>query len=402
VTRDASVKPFSPRSTLHAPRSTLHALATRHASRYTLAVTTSSVVAINRPRWRLIALACLVPATLSALDAYFQSRLAGARRVPWPNVIFSSGEWLFVAALTPIIITLARHVPLRRDRLGRVIAIHTLGALLLCVGWATLGITAGWLLDTYPWQGHFPRDYLSWVMTSVPWSVVLYFALLGCVYAFTYFAEAREREAQQARLAAQLAEARLGALRMQLNPHFLFNSLNALAVLVRDQKTRDASRMLELLGGVLRQVLQGEKRQEVPLTDELHFLEQYLAIEQVRFSDRMQVRWSIDASVRDALVPEFILQPLVENAIRHGIARRAEAGIIEISAAADGADLALTVRDDGPGYGASVPTGGVGLTNTRARLETLFGAAGRLELRRAENGGTIASVRFPLRRGAND
>ena len=343
-----------------------------------------------------------MPATLSALDAYFQWRLFGAqRRVPWPNIIFSSGEWLFVAALTPIIITLARRVPLRRDRLGRVIAIHAIGALLLCIGWATLGITAGWLLRTYPWQGHFARDYLSWVMTSVPWSVVLYFALLGCVYAFTYFGEVKAREAQQARLTAQLAEARLGALRMQLNPHFLFNSLNALAVLVRDQKTRDASRMLELLGGVLRQVLQGEKRQEVPLADELRFVEQYLAIEQVRFSDRLQLRWSIDDSVRDALVPEFILQPLVENAIRHGIARRSEAGTIEISAAVDGTDVLLTVRDDGPGFDAEAPTGGVGLTNTRARLETLFGPAGRLELRRAENGGTIASVRFPLRRDAN-
>ena len=365
-------------------------------------MTTSNVVAINRPRWRLIALASLVPATLSALDAYFQSRLGGAHRIPWPNIIFSSGEWLFVAALTPIIITLAHRVPLRRDRLGRVIAVHAIGALLLCVGWASLGITAGRLLHTYPWQGHFAVDYLSWVMTSVPWSVVLYFALLGCVYAFTYFAEARAREAQQSRLAAQLAEARLGALRMQLNPHFLFNSLNALAVLVRDQKTRDASRMLELLGGVLRQVLHGEKRQEVPLSDELRFIEQYLAIEQVRFSDRLHVRWSIDESLRDALVPEFILQPLVENAIRHGIARRTEAGMVEISATGEGSDIVLTVRDDGPGYELDASTPGVGLANTRARLETLFGSAGRLELRGGQNGGTIAIVRFPLRRASND
>jgi len=352
----------------------------------------------TRLRWPLIALACLVPATLSALDSYLQARLAGARSVPWPNLLFSSSEWLFLAALTPIILLLARRMPLRRDRLGRVIATHAFGALLLCVGWATLGILFGRLLHTYPYQGHFARDYLSWVMTSVPWSVVLYSAFLGCVYAFTYFAEAREREAQQARLSAQLAEARLGALRMQLNPHFLFNSLNALAVLVRDQKTRDASRMLELLGAVLRQVLQGEKRHEVALSEELRFIEQYLAIEQVRFSDRLRVQWSIDPAVRDALVPEFILQPLVENAVRHGIAKRSEAGTIEVSAAADGETLVLTVRDDGPGYRGEVGAPGVGLANTRARLDTLFGAAGRLELRPGENGGTIATVRFPLRR----
>lgn len=368
---------------------------------YTVAVPTTTAPSSPRPRWTLIALACLVPATLSALDAYLQSRLAGARRTPWPNVIFSSSEWLFLAALTPIVITLARRVPLRRDRIGRVIAIHAVGSMLLCVGWASLGVSLGWALDTFPWQGHFGRDYLSWLMTSVPWSVVMYFAFLGCVYAFTYFAEAREREAQQARLSAQLAEARLGALRMQLNPHFLFNSLNALAVLVRDEKTRDASRMLELLGAVLRQVLQGEKRQQVSLAEELRFIEQFLAIEQVRFSDRLQVRWSIAPAARAALVPEFILQPLVENAIRHGIAKRTEAGTVELSATIEGEELVLEVRDNGPEYRADVTGEGVGLANTRARLETLFGAAGRLELRRTDAGDTIATVRIPLRRSPN-
>jgi two-component system LytT family sensor kinase len=370
---------------------------------YTVGVATASIDSAprSRPRWALIGLACLIPATLSALDSFFQARLAGQRRVPWTNLIFSSSEWLFLAVLTPIILVLSRSVPFNRDRLGRFIATHAVGALLLCVGWASLGILFGVLLHTYPYQGHFARDYLSWVMTSVPWSVVLYSAFLGCVYAFRYFAEAREREAQQARLSAQLAEARLGALRMQLNPHFLFNSLNALAVLVRDQKTRDASRMLELLGTVLRQVLQGEKRQEVPLSDELHFIEQYLAIEQVRFSDRLHVQWSIDPALRDAAVPEFILQPLVENAIRHGVAKRSEAGTIEVSAALDGDAIVLTVGDDGPGYAGEGVDAGVGLANIRARLETLYGPAGRLELRRGENGGTIATVRLPFRRSGD-
>ena len=366
-------------------------------------MTAPSPVQLRRvpPRWILIAGAGLVPATLSALDVYLQSRLAHQREVPWPNIVFSSSEWLFLAALTPIVILLAKRVPLRRDRLGRVVLTHAVGALLLCVGWATLGIILGRLLHNFPWQGHFGRDYLSWIMTSVPWSVVMYFTFLGCVYAFTYFAEAREREAQQARLSAQLAEARLGALRMQLNPHFLFNSLNALAVLVRDQRTREASRMLELLGAVLRQVLQGEKRQEVPLNEELRFIEQYLAIEQVRFSDRLRVQWSIDPSVRDALVPEFILQPLVENAIRHGIAKRSEPGTIELSAEVIDGSLVLTVKDDGPGYSEEQAEAGVGLRNTRARLDTLFGDSAQLELRRGESGGTIATVRLPLRRGTD-
>jgi LytS/YehU family sensor histidine kinase len=225
--------------------------------------------------------------------------------------------------------------------------------------------------------------------------VFLYFAVLGCIYAFSYYREVREREAQQARLNTQLAEARLSALRMQLNPHFLFNSLNAITVLVRDQNTRDASRMLELLSGVLRQVLQSERRQQVTLDEELRFIEKYLAIEQVRFSDRLRVKWSIEPEVRDALVPEFILQPLVENAIRHGVAQRDETGLVEVGARRSNREIVLSVKDDGPGYYPKLALG-VGLYNTRARLETLFGDKGQLKVGNDERGGTIAIVRFPL------
>jgi LytS/YehU family sensor histidine kinase len=163
--------------------------------------------------------------------------------------------------------------------------------------------------------------------------------------------QAQDRETQAARLTAQLAEARLGALRMQLNPHFLFNSLNAITVLVRDQNTVAASRILELLSDVLRLVLRAEGSPETRLSTELHFLDRYLAIEQVRFSDRLRTRVEVDATIRRAAVPRFILQPLVENAVRHGIARRRDAGALEIAAQRDGDTLMLTVRDNGPGLG---------------------------------------------------
>jgi len=155
--------------------------------------------------------------------------------------------------------------------------------------------------------------------------------------------------------------------------------------------------MLELLSGVLRQVLQSEKRQEVTLDEELQFIEKYLMIEQVRFSDRLQVRWSIEAGARDAVVPEFILQPLVENAIRHGIAKRSEDGEIEIIARQDNDRLILSVQDNGPGYH-QVSNVGVGLANTTARLANLFGEQGHLQMMSAEEGGTIAILQFPLRR----
>lgn len=353
-----------------------------------------------RPRHyrALIAAACLVPAALDALQAYLKTRLDGEPGVDWGSVVFAGAEWVFLGALTPITWTLARRFPLRREGLARALAVHFAGAAALCVGWATLGILLGLALDRYPAGGPLSAAYTSWILTSIPWSVFMYFTVLGCVHAFTYFVEAREREAQGSRLAAQLAEARLGALRMQLNPHFLFNSLNAVTVLVRDRNTHDAARMLELLAGMLRQVLQGGRRQEVALDEELRFVERYLAIEQVRFSDRLRVRWVIQPGLRDVQVPEFILQPLVENAVRHGVAKRSEPGMIEVAARVEAGELVLSVRDDGPGYRPGAEGGGVGLANTRARLETLFGAAGRLEVGPGEDGGTAAVVRLPLRR----
>jgi len=348
-----------------------------------------------RRLWLLIAAAALVPAILSAFTSYMNARVVG-RVVDWRIILFSCSLWLTFGALTPVIYFLARHFPLSRAALGRTVVAHLSGALVLCFAWTTLSVLLAVLLIRSPTREPFLRYYASWILTNLPWSVFLYFSVLGSTFAFSYYREAREREAQQARLAAQLAEAKLGALRMQLNPHFLFNSLNAITVLVRDQKTNEAARMLELLSGILRQVLKSDNRQEVTLDKELQFTERYLAIEQVRFSDRLQVRWSIDPAIRETLVPEFILQPLVENAIRHGVARRAEAGLIEVTAAQSGGNLMLSVQDDGPGY---YPTSnaGVGLANTRARLETLFGAGAGLEARNVDEGGTLVTATFPLR-----
>jgi LytS/YehU family sensor histidine kinase len=158
--------------------------------------------------------------------------------------------------------------------------------------------------------------------------------------------------------------------------------------------------MLELLSSILRQVLQSKRRHEVTLEEELRFIEQYLAIEEVRFSDRLQIRWAIDPALRDALVPEFILQPLVENAVRHGIAKRTETGVIHLTAHQSDDRLVLTVKDNGPGYRPN-SNHGVGLANTRARLATLYGTSGKLEVLNADDGGTVATVSFQLRRRAD-
>ncbi len=340
--------------------------------------------------WLLISAACVVPAILDAAQTYFQARLSG-EPVRWQDVVFQGTEWLFLGALLPITYNLAQRVPLSRQTWRRALIVHSAGALALCLGWATLGVMLGYALGRYP-----AGNYLGWILTSIPWSVFMYFTVLGCVYAFSYFTEAREREASEAQLSAQLAEARLGALRMQLHPHFLFNSLNAITVLVRERNTVAAARMLELLGDVLRQVLRSDQPHEIPLSDELGFLEQYLAIEQVRFSDRLRVEWAIEPRAREGLVPGFILQPLVENAIKHGIATRAAAGLVEVAARVIGDTLELSVRDDGGGMPPTTREG-VGLWNTRERLCTLYGDKATMNLETTPGQGLRVVVRLPFR-----
>jgi signal transduction histidine kinase len=346
----------------------------------------------------LVFAAWLVPALLSGFDSYVQNRLDG-RPPDWHWIIFNSLDWLLYAVLTPVVFRVSRRLPLQRPHLARNIALHVAGALGMCVAWAVLGTLLR--LGIFPhaadaaaktvWLG-----FVSWVFTTLPFGVGVYFSLVGIQHAFFYFAQTRERETQAARLAAQLSEAQLGALRMQLNPHFLFNSLNAITVLVRDGNTADASRMLELLSDVLRQVLRTDETHETALSQEWEFLQRYLAIEQVRFSDRLRLRFEIDPAIVSAAVPRFLLQPLVENALRHGIARRADAGLVQISAYRDHDRLVLTVQDDGPGLPTIPDSGaGVGLSNTRARLAALYGAEATLQVANAELGGVIATVRLP-------
>ncbi len=176
-------------------------------------------------------------------------------------------------------------------------------------------------------------------------------------------------------------------------------------MLVRESDNDRAVRMLAGLGSLLRHVLEDTGRQEVPLSEELEFIQRYLDIEGLRFEDRLRVHIDVEPGLFDALVPNLILQPLVENAIRHGIARRGTAGHVRITATRDHDRILLSVRDDGPGLDEDAASGGkagVGLENTRARLQRLYGAEGRLEVKDAEGGGVIAVVSFPLKRAPGD
>jgi two-component sensor histidine kinase len=349
--------------------------------------------------WQWIWAAWAIPAVLSGIDTYMQSRLSRESQ-NWHWLLFNSLDWLIYAILTPFVFRFSRRFPLMRDSLGRRILLHIIAALGLCVAWAGIGTILRWAIFPAPPDAslhNYLQGFVSWIFTTLPFGVGVYFALVGIEHSLFYFQQVREREMQAAQLTAQLSEARLSALRMQLNPHFLFNSLNAITVLVRDHDTATASRVLELLSNVLRQVLREDLAHETTLSKELDFLNSYLAIEQIRFPDRLRTQIQIDPAVSQALVPVFLLQPLVENAIRHGIATRADIGVVEITGRCEGSQLVLTVRNDGIGPSEILQRDGIGLTNTRARLRTLYGDTAWLETTLGESGSFTATVRLPFR-----
>lgn len=357
-----------------------------------------------RLRWPLIIGVWAVPALLAAFETYMFWRMSGRGYPFWRAVAMQAPAWSTYALLTPVIVMLGRRLPLQRPRLGRHVAAHLICALTAGVLYACVAALASKTFTPVPRTTPFAQLALSWYLSALPVTTLAYFAILGVGAALTHLAEARRRELDAVRLAAQLADARLGALQMQLHPHFLFNTLNAITVLARDRDTDAVTRMLILLSDLLRDVLRTDRGHQVPLEEELTFARRYLEIELVRFADRLRVSESIDEATRDLLVPAFILQPLIENALRHGLAPRADGGRVEIGARLAGEDeLELWVQDDGRG----LPAGwsgagdyGMGLSNTAARLAALPGPAGTLAIARVHAGGTRATVRMHGRRSS--
>jgi two-component system LytT family sensor kinase len=361
----------------------------------------------------LVSAVWIAPAVLATISHVAERRLNGEPAAGAADLLWAGGDWLVYAVLTPPIFAVSRRWPIARPHVARRALLHLLFALLFCVGWATLGklLQLVLALTFRPDQARafiggggaqflakFGRDLAGWIFITLPFGVVVYLSIAGIAHAIRYFLEATEREVQLARVSEQLAGTRLAALQAQLNPHFLFNSLNTIAVLVRDGDSGTATRVIEQLSDVLRSTLNRTQVNEVTLEDELALVRQYLAVEQARFSDRLRPVLDVDPGVLSAAVPRFALQHLVENALRHGIAKRTDAGRVIVTARRDGDRLQLSVEDDGPGLSATeVVATGHGLENTRERLRTLYGERASLTVTAAPSQGSVARLTLPYR-----
>jgi two-component system, LytTR family, sensor kinase len=355
----------------------------------------------------IVSAASLGVAVLAAVDYLAWRRLSGwSTGKPHDLLFASTGDWIVCAFLVPIIFGAIKRWPV--------------------VGWRRVGLHLAlaiglWLVAGAVYQGLLAMLFsphavqpdvigapavvrvltfrvLGWYLSTLAFGVGVYLSVIGVELALRYFSEAREREVQMARLSEQLTNARFAALQSQLNPHFLFNTLNTIAVRARDGDGPGTARMVEQLSEVLRRTLSRHRENEVRLEEELELVREYLAIEQARFSDRLHATFEIDDATTCAAVPSFALQHLIENAIRHGIAKRPGAGRVRIAARRDRDTLEVSVTDDGLGVGAPrVMPPGHGLATTQERLRALYGDAASLAVSSAAAAGTVATLRVPYR-----
>lgn len=333
-------------------------------------------------------------ALITTSHLYVMTELEG-RTFDWTQGLAQQlGQWYLWAAATPVVVWLARRIRMTSPHRLRAVGIHVVASLLVASAQIVLSAIVFKLTMTSGESPPWPFWKLCLGMTyTFHLHILVYGAIVGVTYAYDNYTRATQLE-------NQLASAQLEALRAQLQPHFLFNTLHGIAGLIRNGQNAAATNMIAGLSDLLRASLDNSGRQEVPLEEELEFVGRYLDIQRMRFPDRLSVDVDASPETLGALVPNLVLQPLVENALRHGIANRAAAGTVTIRARADGDWLRLSVLDDGPGLAAKSPSGsggGIGLANTRARLEQLYGEAFRFDVHDRATGGVETALAIPLR-----
>jgi two-component sensor histidine kinase len=323
----------------------------------------------------------------------------------WRIAFWQLAVWYTWGCLTPIILGLGRKFPgVGASWLRGLVSYLPVSVIVAAVHVAAATYLKMLIKPFDVWSNMEPfmAQYRGELRGFFLFDFLVFWAILGVHYAFDYRERYRERESFASQLRAQLARAQLESLKMQLHPHFLFNTLHNIAGLVRSNEKQSAVNMIAGLSHLLRRALENADEQEVPLREEVKFIELYLDIQKVRFSDRLTVRMEIAPDTLDALVPNLILQPLVENAIRHGISPNDSAGTIVISTRRAGGMLYISVCDDGPGLQSGwrmEESEGIGLANTGERLKHLYGTEYRFDLSNSATGGVTASLAIPFRAG---
>ena len=353
-------------------------------------------------RWRWIAALWCAGGLFDALQAVLVLRVAHGSDESWlPVFATEMATWLPWVAATPWIMGLARRYPFIRGMTLRSIAVHV--AAFLTIAAVAEGWTAALQVLFNPWGNRRPPEFWD------SWSTTLVYHVLICLIAYaliltvTYLVDSRDKVARQmtetARLNEELSKAQLAALQRQMEPHFMFNALNSIAGLVRDRRHDAAVSMIVGLSEFLRRASSDAHRSQVTLAEEVEYLQRYVDIQKVRFGERLRVTIDIPADLSNAQVPSLLLQPLVENAIKHGVAKRVIGGTIRVAGARSNGSLSLSVYNDGPSFPEDWQTNGtgVGLANLRTRLQILYGDAAELQVRRAGTDGVEVLVTVPLK-----
>ncbi len=359
-------------------------------------------------RWALLFGVWSIPGILSTSQIYFLGQMNFPAQVTKiMNISFRAAfiwqfpPWLCWALFTPILLRLGKRFPFEKTRIVTSAAVH----LLAIVVAASLHFAAASVCGRLAGQEFYTSKPFQEVLAivfvrNIHLDIFAYMAVLALIHAYEYHNRYREREIANARLETELAQAELEALKMQLHPHFLFNTLNAISILVRKRETQASVRMITGLSDLLRMALDNVGRQLVSLKQEIDFVSRYLEIEKTRFADRLTVDVNVAADALNAEVPNLLLQPIVENAIRHGIAPRASSGHIEIRAEIHDKTLLIQVSDNGLGLPKPWNVDqckGVGLKNIKARLEQLYGVKHQFNVDDKEGGGVVVRIEIPFR-----
>lgn len=348
-------------------------------------------------KWALLFLAATLFGLFFASQSYLLYKSYNQKSIPiLPTVVLALVQTWAWFLLLPGILAVANRFPLNRHVIARSLTAHIAFGALFAL--ADIAVRV-WVYSRLPWfsgSPSFGMRFQNLFLSSFHSNLLVYWAIVGVSQGLAYYRKLEERELRASQLETRLAQAQLQVLKIQLQPHFLFNTLHAISALVQ-KDPEAADHTIALLSDLLRLTLETGSDQEISLQQELDFVERYIEIEQTRFGGRLTVRWEIADDVRDARVPSFLLQPLVENAIRHGIAPRSEGGCIEIIAGRNNGDLNMLVRDNGLGFAGTAMREGLGLGNTRARLRQLYGSGERLLLTKAPGGGTLVKLRIPFR-----